>query len=126
MIDSAYTAWRSDTLAGHASVLVTDSSESVLALNNRARADLILDGTVNARREVELHDGTRAAAGDTVITRRNDRRLRAGRYWVRNGDRWTVTEVRDDGALTLRRVGRKWVGSVVVPAEYAAEHLDLG
>ncbi|MCT2254153.1 relaxase domain-containing protein [Micrococcus luteus] len=126
MIDAAYTAWRTDTLDGRASVLVTDSNESVQALNNRARADLILDGTVNARREVELHDGTRAAAGDTVITRRNDRRLRAGRSWVRNGDRWTVTEVRDDGALTLHRAGRTWGASVVVPAEYAAEHLDLG
>ncbi|MGW3878428.1 MobF family relaxase [Micrococcus luteus] len=126
MIDAAYTAWRTDTLDGRASVLVTDSNESVQALNNRARADLILDGTVNARREVELHDGTRAAAEDTVITRRNDRRLRAGRSWVRNGDRWTVTEVRDDGALTLHRAGRTWGASVVVPAEYAAEHLDLG
>jgi conjugative relaxase-like TrwC/TraI family protein len=126
MIDAAYTAWRSDTLVGRASVLVTDSNESVQALNNRARGDLILYGIVNARREVELHDGTRAATGDTVITRRNDRRLRTGRAWVRNGDRWTVTEVHDDGALTLRRVGRKWGASVVIPAEYAAEHLDLG
>lgn len=126
MIDAAYTAWRTDTLAGRASVLVTDSNESVQALNNRARADLILEGTVNARREVELHDGTRAAAGDTVITRRNDRRLHAGRSWVRNGDRWTVAEVRDDGSLTLRRAGRKWGAAVVLPAEYAAEHLDLG
>ncbi|AYF99621.1 conjugal transfer protein [Protaetiibacter intestinalis] len=126
MIDAAYTAWRADTLAGRASVLVTDSSESVQALNNRARADLILDGTVNARREVELHDGTRAATGDTVITRRNDRRLCTGRSWVRNGDRWNVTEVRDDGALTLRRAGKRWGASVVVPAKYAAEHLDLG
>lgn len=126
MIDTAYLAWRADILAGRASVLVTDSNESVLALNNRARTDLILDGTVNARREVELHDGTRAAAGDTVISRRNDRRLRAGRGWVRNGDRWTVIEVRDDGSLTLRRAGRKWGGSVMLPAEYAAEHLDLG
>jgi hypothetical protein len=122
MIDAAYTAWRTDTLAGRASVLVTDSNESVLALNNRARADLILDGTVDARREVELHDGTRAATGDTVITRR----LRAGRGWVRNGDRWTVTDIRDDGSLTLRRAGRKWGASVVLPARYAAEHLDLG
>ncbi|WHE37666.1 MobF family relaxase [Microbacterium sp. BDGP8] len=126
MIDAAYTAWRTDTLDGRASVLVTDSNESVHALNNRARADLILDGTVNARREVELHDGTRAATGDTVITRRNDRRLRVGRSWVRNGDRWNVTEVRDDGALTLRRAGKRWGASVVVPAKYAAEHLDLG
>lgn len=126
MIDAAYRAWRTDTLAGRAAVLVADSNESVLALNERARADLILDGTVDARREVELHDGTRAAAGDTVITRHNDRRLRAGRGWVRNGNRWTVTEVRDDGSLTLRRAGRRWGGSVVLPADYAAEHVELG
>ncbi|WP_282856383.1 MobF family relaxase [Pseudoclavibacter helvolus] len=126
MIDAAYAAWRADWLAGRASVLVTDSNESVLALNQRARIDIILDGTVNALREVELHDGTRAAVGDSVITRHNDRRLRAGRGWVRNGDRWTVTEVRDDGSLTLRRATRKWGGSVVLPAGYVAEHLDLG
>ena len=125
MIDAAYAAWRADWLAGRATVLVTASNESVLALNQRARADLILDGTVNALREVELHDGTKAAAGDSVITRHNDRRLRAGRGWVRNGDRWTVTEVRDDGSLILRHATRKW-GASVLPADYVAEHLDLG
>jgi conjugative relaxase-like TrwC/TraI family protein len=126
MIDAAYAAWRADWLAGRAAVLVADSNESVLALNQRARTDLILDGIVNALREVELHDGTRAAVGDSVITRHNDRRLRAGRGWVRNGDRWTVTEVRDDGSLTLRRATSRWGGSVVLPAGYVAEHLDLG
>lgn len=126
MVDAAYAAWRADRQAGRATVLVSDSNESVQALNQRARTDLILDGAVDARREVELHDGTRAAVGDTVITRHNDRRLRAGRGWVRNGDRWTVTEVRDDGSLTLRRAGRKWGASVVLPADYVAEHLDLG
>ncbi|MCK3769946.1 relaxase domain-containing protein [Microbacterium aerolatum] len=126
MVDAAYAAWRADRQAGRATALVSDSNESVLALNQRARTDLILDGTVNPRREVELHDGTRAAVGDSVITRRNDRRLRAGRGWVRNGDRWTVTEVRDDGSLTLRRATARWGGSVVLPADYVAEHLDLG
>jgi conjugative relaxase-like TrwC/TraI family protein len=126
MIEAAYAAWRTDTLGGKASVLVADSNESVQALNERARAELILDGTVNARREVELHNGQRAAAGDTVITRNNDRRLRSGRGWVRNGNRWTVTEVRDDGSLTLRRAGQRWGGSVVIPAGYAAEHVELG
>ncbi|MGO1411658.1 MAG: MobF family relaxase [Microbacterium sp.] len=126
MVDAAYAAWRADRVAGRASVLVTDSNESVMALNLRARTDLILDGTVDALREVELRDGARAAAGDSVITRRNDRRLRAGRGWVRNGDRWTVAEVRDDGSLTVRRAARRWGGSVVLPADYVAEHLDLG
>ncbi|MCJ1703464.1 MobF family relaxase [Rathayibacter sp. VKM Ac-2926] len=126
MVEAAYAAWRADTLDGKASVLVADSNESVLLLNERARAELILDGTVSARREVELYNGQRAAAGDTVITRNNDRRLRAGRGWVRNGNRWTVTEVRDDGSLTLRRAGQRWGGSVVIPADYAAEHVELG
>jgi hypothetical protein len=88
--------------------------------------DLILDGTVRGPREVGLHDGTRAATGDIVITRHNDRRLRAGRGWVRNGDRWTVTAVHDDRSVTVCRAGKRWGGSVVLPAAYAAEHLDLG
>lgn len=126
MINAAYTGWRTDTLAGHTTVLIADANESVHALNQRARADLILDGTVNALREVELHDGTRAATGDEIITRRNDRRLRTGRGWVRNGDRWTVTQVRDDGSLTIRRAGTRRGGSVMLPAGYVAKHVDLG
>ncbi len=126
MVNAAYATWRADRQSGRATVLVSDSNESVQALNRRARTDLILDGAVVARREVELHDGTHVAVGDTVITRHNDRRLRAGRGWVRNGDRWTVTEVQGDGSLTLRRAGRKWGASVVLPADYGAEHLDLG
>ncbi|MFE2773833.1 MobF family relaxase [Microbacterium resistens] len=126
MIDAAYAAWRTDTLAGIATVLIADSNESVHALNQRARADLILDGTVNALREVELHDTSRASIGDTIITRRNDRRLNSGRGWVRNGDRWVVTGVRDDGSLTVRRAGMRPGGSVVLPVGYVADDVDLG
>ncbi|AZZ40895.1 conjugal transfer protein [Acidipropionibacterium jensenii] len=126
MIDSAYTAWRADLLAGKATVLVSDSNESVTALNTRARTDLILDGAVRGPREVDLHDGTRAATGDVVITRRNDRRLRAGRGWVRNGDRWNVMDVRNDGSIALQRAGAKWGATVIVPADYVAEHVELG
>ena len=42
MVDVAYAAWRADRAAGRASVLIADSNESVTALNNRARTDLIL------------------------------------------------------------------------------------
>lgn len=124
MIDAAYTAWRTDTLAGVSTVLITDSTESVHALNQRARADLILDGTVNARREVALQGDARAGVGDTIITRKNDRRLHTPRGWVRNGDRWTVTDVRDDGSLAARRANRR--GTVILPADYVSDHVDLG
>ncbi|MFT8396561.1 ATP-dependent DNA helicase, partial [Propionibacterium sp.] len=126
MIDAAYTAWRADLLAGKATILVSDSNESVTALNTRARTDLILDGVVRGPREVDLHDGARAATGDVVITRRNDRRLRAGRGWVRNGDRWNVMDVRDDGSITLQRHGAKRGATVIVPADYVGEHVELG
>ena len=126
MVDAAYAAWRADRAIGRASILIADSIESVAALNNRARTDLILDGVVRGPREVRLHDGSRAAIGDLVITRRNDRRLRAGRGWVRNGDRWSVRDVRADGAVVARRQGAVRGASVVLPAEYVAEHLELG
>lgn len=126
MIDAAYAAWRSDLVAGRATVLVSDSNESVTALNNRARTDLILDGIVRGSRESELHDGTHAASGDIVITRRNDRRLLAGRGWVRNGDRWNVVDVRRDGSMLARRAGSSWGNNVLLPAEYVAEHVELG
>jgi len=124
MIDAAYIAWRTDTLAGVSTVLIADSNESVHALNQRARADLILDGTVNARREVQLQGDARAGVGDTIITRKNDRRLRTPRGWVRNGDRWIVTDIRDDGSLTVLRADSR--GTVILPADYVSDHVDLG
>jgi conjugative relaxase-like TrwC/TraI family protein len=127
MIDAAYLAWRADAQAGLASVLVTESSEAVAALNARARAERILDGDTDATREAVLADGARASVGDLVITRQNDRRLRSLRGgWVRNGDRWKVTDVRGDGTLVVRRQGLRWAATVALPADYAAEHVDLG
>ena len=124
MIDAAYTAWRADTLAGVSTVLIADSNDSVQALNQRARADLILDGTVDARREVALQGESRAGVGDTIITRKNDRRLHTPRGWVRNGDRWIVTDIRDDGSLTARRADSR--GTVTLSASYVLDHVDLG
>src|SRR5699024_2995121 len=100
MIDAAYRAWRADREVGKSSVLIAETHDDVTALNARARADLILDGTIKPNREVTLIDGTQAGDGDTVITRSNDRRLRAVRDWVRNGDRWKITDVREDGSIT--------------------------
>ncbi|MEJ1092947.1 MobF family relaxase [Microbacterium istanbulense] len=128
MTDAAYNAWRADRDKGLISVLIAETHEDVTTLNRRARADLIHNKTLNPDREVELRDGTAAGVGDTVITRRNDRRLRTttGRDWVRNGDIWTVTAVRDDGTIAIRKPGRRFGGTVVVPAGYVADQVDLG
>lgn len=126
MADAAYAAWRSDTRAGKPSLLISESNEAVLAINVRARSELILEGRVDATREVTLHDGTAASVGDTVITRRNDRRLRAGGGWVRNGDRWTVATIRKDGSIEVQRPGRTWSSTAVLPASYVRDHVELG
>ena len=126
MVDAAYKAWRSDCDSGRASVLISDSNEAVAAMNVRARNERILDGAVDALQEVALHDGTRAAVGDTVITRRNDRRLRIARSWVRNGDRWTVVGIGRNKSVEVRRVGRRWGSSALLPAEYVKHHVELG
>ncbi|MEI2811946.1 MAG: AAA family ATPase [Nocardioides sp.] len=127
MVDAAYLAWRADLRDGRSSLLVTESTDAMVELNERARAERLRDGETEASREAELHDGTRASIGDLIITRRNHRRIHALRGgWVKNGDRWRVRDVHADGSVVAERLGMKFGATVVLPAEYVAEHVDLG
>ncbi len=125
VLDAAYAAWRADTDAGLASLLVADSNEIVAQLNQRAHTDLVDAGRVDPI-GVRLHDGTVAGAGDLVVTRHNDRRLALGRSWVKNGDRWRVVHAGDDGTLTVRRERERWRGALILPAWYVADNVELG
>lgn len=126
MLDAAYRAWQNDTARGKTSILIAETTETVTALNQRARIDRVLADQV-AVEGVNLHDGTVAGRGDVIVTRENDRRLATGKGWVKNGDRWTVRDVHADGGLTVQRHkmrGRR--GQVTLPAGYVAEHVELG
>ena len=127
MLDQAYEAWRADSDAGKASILVTESSHAVRALNERARAErLLTDGAVDGR-EVGLCDGTRVSVGDVVITRRNERTIRtSGGGWVKNGDRWCVVDIRRDGSMLVDRLDSRRRGKAVLPPDYVGEYVDLG
>lgn len=127
MLEAAYSAWRADNETGLASILVTESSQAVRALNERARAErLLVDGATDGH-EVHLADGCRASVGDVVITRRNDRTLltRPG-GWVKNGDRWRITDIRQDGTVIVDRIDPRRKGRTVLTPEYVGDHLDLG
>ncbi len=64
--------------------------------------------------------------GTAIITRRNDRRLAThATDWVKNGDRWTVTHVRPDGALR-RHPPASPKRRITLPADYVREHVALG
>ncbi len=126
ILDAAYQAWQADTAAEKTSILIAETSETVSALNNRARTDRVLAGQVNPN-GVALHDRTIAGQGDIIITRQNNRRLSTGKSWVKNGDQWTILQAHADGSLTVRRFGaRGRRGRVTLPARYVAAHVELG
>ncbi len=123
--DQAYDAWAADRAAGLDAVLLAPTRDLVSQLNARARADRLTTTPIEDGLEVDLADGNRASAGDVIVTRRNSRRLVISRSnWVKNGDRWRVEQVLAGGSLVARHVelGR----SVELPADYVAEHVQLG
>ncbi|MYR08981.1 relaxase domain-containing protein [Gordonia sp. SID5947] len=124
--DIAYQAWRRDTQAGHASVMLAPTLDTVRELNERARNDRLADYPALAGgREVTLADGLTASLGDTIRTRRNDRRLRlSGTDFVRNGYRWTITDVGADNTLTVRHETSG--ASLTLPADYVRSDCELG
>lgn len=132
MTERAYRAWATDIAAGRQSLLLAADRATVTALNRRARADRLRGGLIDPSAEVMLHDGTAAAAGDHVVTRRNERRLgRPDGGHVRNGDRWHVSTVHADGSLDALPLGSAELqptpGTAVrLPAEYVRDHVELG
>lgn len=127
MLTSAYKTWQRDTEAGVTSVLVAESTDLVRSLNTRARADRILTGATASTGEAALADGTRASAGDHIITRLNNRSLRTSSgLWARNGDLWQVKTVRPDGSLVVGPVLSRHRARIVLPRDYVAAHVELG
>ncbi len=124
--DMAYQAWRADLAAGTESILLAPTNDIIDTLNARARVDrLLADPTAAKAPTVLLADRLHASVGDTIRTRKNARFIRIGRAdFVRNGYRYTITEVLADGRLKARhlRSGR----IVTLPADYVSEHVTLG
>jgi ATP-dependent exoDNAse (exonuclease V) alpha subunit len=122
--DMAFARWVQDGAQGWDSMLLAPTNETVTELNARARAQRLAGQPVTA--EATLSDGLQASVGDIVSTRENARklRLRNGRDFVRNGYRWRVTKVNDNGGLTVARLGGGH--SVTLPREYVASHTTLG
>ena len=60
-----------------------------------------------------------------IITRTNDRRLRASPTdFVRNGDRWTVTKISTRGDITVRHLRSQLICRL--PADYVRTSIGLG
>jgi len=127
-VDAAYTAWAADRQHGKDSLMLAPTRAVTAELNARARTDRLATlspaGTP-IEPEVRLSDGSAASAGDTVVTRRNNRRLAiSATDWVKNGDRWLLREVLPGGALQVQHYGTGRV--LTLPGDYARRHVALG
>ncbi|KAA1397786.1 MobF family relaxase [Aeromicrobium ginsengisoli] len=123
LIDGVFDGWRCDREVGRDSIMLAPTRDLVQELNARARTAR-LAGATDIGPAVRLADGNAASAGDVVITRNNDRKLRVSATdWVKNGDRWHVVSV-ENGCLNVRRADSGL--RVTLPASYVAEHTELG
>jgi conjugative relaxase-like TrwC/TraI family protein len=122
LLDALFGAWRDDVAAGKTSLMIAADAATVSELNRRARADRIGQGHVTCS-GIDIAGGQVAGVGDEVVTRQNHRLLVAGGRWVKNGDRWRVTAVHEDGSVAVCRTGEH--GEVVLPADYVTEHVEL-
>lgn len=125
LLEDIYDAFLRDEADGKEALMLAATNEEVVALSARARIDKIAAGIVSPDGPT-LHDGNRAGVGDRVVTRDNNRRLRAnqGKDFVANGDLWHVLEAGTDGSLKVKSIRHD--GVVTLPAWYVAEHVELG
>ena len=130
--DDAYDAWRTDRAAGRDAIMLAPTRDLVAQLNTRARADRLADVEANGiavdaatETTVQLADGLTCSAGDTIISRQNDRTIPVSTTdWVKNGDRWTVDAVVESGALQVTHLRTK--RHITLPAAYVTDNVELG
>ena len=106
--------------AGRTVAITTNTAETARTINQEIQR--LADPA--GRRGLALGDGTHVSVGDQIATRRNDPALRTDRHErVRNRHTWTVTALDPAGALTATHPER---GTVTLPADYVAQHVELG
>ena len=122
MARATVTAWRHATCKGETAAMMAPTREGVATLNTLAQAMRIGGGEIDPNGPSVQVGEHRVYVGDTVATRRNDRRVLTDRgLMVKNRDRWTIETVGPEGGLTVTGAS----GQVQLPAEYVAHHVEL-
>ncbi|WP_314846794.1 MobF family relaxase [Rothia dentocariosa] len=127
MIEDVFRKYSADVDAGKKSIMIASTNETVTRLNDLAQAHAIEHGQVNTGTgAVALHNSSRAHLGDTIVTRKNARRLivNSGQDFVKNGDLWRVTDLHEDGRITAQHLAHG--GKVTLPAHYVEQSVELG
>ena len=138
-VTAAARAAVADRLDGRSVVVVTGSNEQATAIATSVRNQLVSLGLVQEEGVLLGLDGCTAGIGDLISARQNDYSL-----GVFNRAQYQVTAVGDDGSLTVVPTDRDSAAikaaasedadtagpdarpSVVLPAAYVGEHVQLG
>ena len=108
--------------AGKATLLMTPTNEATERLNARCQHTRMRRGELDPNGPTTTAGPYRLFIGDEIATRHNDRRLLTNRgVTVKNRAVWTINNIAADGSVTA--TGKS--GSVTLPGEYVAEHVDL-
>jgi ABC-type multidrug transport system ATPase subunit len=117
--------WHQHHAAGETTAVMASTNEQVDLINNHIQNARRERGHIDDERRASIGGGEHAHVGDIVATRRNHRHLTTTTgARVRNRDQWTVTNVHDNGDLTLAPIDGR--GQITLPAEYASQHVRLG
>lgn len=123
-LDAVHARWQAATAHGLDALMMARARTDVDALNQRARAAALADGTVHGP-VLAVAGGRPWQAGDVLRTRRNDRRLPLGDGGhVRNGDRFRVLGPATGGGLAVEDLAGRRRASL--PATYLAQHASYG
>ena len=116
--------WLGAHHCGDTVALVASTNDHVDAINRSVQKVRFVTGDLDDHHAVRIGGGDRAHVADVIATRRNDRHLLTSTgHPVRNRETWTVTALGADGSLAVNSDER---GSVVLPADYARQHVRLG
>jgi conjugative relaxase-like TrwC/TraI family protein len=115
--------WKTARDRGETVALMANTTDTVDRLNQLAQQSRITSGELDTNTTACRVGNSVLFVGDEVVTRRNHRRLRTDRnLMVKNRDHWTITNIHQNGALTITGS----TGSIRLPADYVSEHLELG
>ncbi|MGE0309409.1 MAG: ATP-dependent RecD-like DNA helicase, partial [Acidimicrobiia bacterium] len=118
ILDGTYRDWAAARSRGESMLVTATDRHTVTEFNVLARQFLREHGQLAGEGRV-TDTGVELAVGDEVLSLRNDRRLLTGSGgYVRNGDRWHIQHIDDDGSLHV--VGLGGQGRALLPAGYAA------
>ncbi|NVM96151.1 MobF family relaxase [Arthrobacter wenxiniae] len=126
MVEDAYQHWAADQHNGKSSILIAPDNDTVTTLNERAHADLVASGHVDAEHTVALSDSLTAGRGDTIIARKNNRRLTdSNGDYLRNGTLLRITKrPHRDGSVAAQRLDTG--ATVRLDPRYLIESAELG